>query len=190
MNDVILRPYTAEDSEAYMAIYEASFPPCERKSFDHMLSSPAADRYELLVISSSAVSVAGMVILAYAQIDGETYALLDYLAVSPDCRGMGIGHAVLPLIRAHCKERRARLFLEIEAPDATADNALQRVLRRAFYISCGLTFCDVTAKMYGTNMELLAFPEDANFVTLHVYRELVKASYPPDMGLPEALPSH
>ena len=55
MNDVILRPYTAEDSKAYAAIYEASFPPCERKSFDYMLSSPVADHYELLVIASSAV---------------------------------------------------------------------------------------------------------------------------------------
>lgn len=190
MNDVILRPYTAEDSKAYAAIYEASFPPCERKSFDYMLSSPVADHYELLVIASSAVPVAGMVILTYAEVDGEAYALLDYLAVSPDCRGMGIGHAVLPLIRAHCKERGVRLFLEIEAPDATADNALQRVLRRAFYLSCGLISCDVIARMYGTNMELLAFPEDATFVSLHVYREVVKTVYPSDMGLPEALPSY
>ncbi len=190
MSDIILRPYTAQDREAYTFIYEASFPSSERKALDYMLSAPVADRYELLVISTPSVHVAGMVILAYATVDGQDYALLDYLAVSPACRGMGIGHAVLPLLRAYCKERKVRLFLEIEAPDETAENALQRVRRKAFYLSCGLTDCHVFATMYGITMELLAFPEDTAFVTLRVYRELVKACYPPHMGLPEALPLH
>ena len=145
------------------------------------------NHYELLTVSTPTLAVAGVVILAYAKVSGEDFALLDYLAVSPQVRGSGIGHAVLPLIGAHCHERGAKLFLEIEAPDRKADNAAQRVRRKAFYLSCGLCECGVAAKMYGTVMELLAYPADTEGITLEVYQQVVKACYPADMGLPQGL---
>lgn len=185
MADVILRPFEASDRAAFVALYEAAFPPSERKPLDYMLTPPTGDRYELLAVSTPTERLAGLVILAYATVDGGDYALLDYLAVSPKMRGLGIGHAVLPLVRAHCRRRGARLFLEIEAPDDEADNAVQRVRRKAFYLSCGLIPCGLTARMYGTIMELLSYPEDADEVTLGVYRGMVESCYPPEMGLPQ-----
>lgn len=187
MDNIILRSFEPSDTAAYVALYEDAFPLSERKPFEYMTQAPTADRYELLVISTPTVPRAGLVILTYAEVGGEIFALLDYLAVSPQVRGAGIGHAVLPLVRAHCHRKDARLFLEIEAPDDTAENAIQRVRRKAFYLSCGLCECGVSAVMYDTVMELLAYPEDANSITLEVYRGVVKACYPSEMGLPMPL---
>lgn len=187
MNNVILRPYTSSDREAYVTIYEEAFPPSERKPFDFMLSPSANDHYELLTVSTSSDEVAGLVILAYASSGGEKFALLDYLAISPDMRGGGIGHAILPLVRDHCHRRNARMFLEIEAPDPCAENATQRLRRKDFYLSCGLGECGVMAWMYETVMELLAYPEDAKHLTLEIYQDVVKACYPPEMGIPELI---
>lgn len=184
MTNVILRPYAADDKDAYLALYESAFPPSERKPFDYMLTSPAKDHYELLTVATPTTAVAGLVILAYAEQHGQVYALLDYLAISPEMRGHGVGHAVLPLVRAHSRKRGARLFLEIEASDPAADNAEQRVRRKAFYLSCGLTACGVTARMYGTRMELLSYPEDAEAVSFGMYCRLAEVCFPPDMGRP------
>lgn len=185
MIDVTLRPLETSDKTSYVKLYEDAFPPSERKPFDYMLTPPTGDRYELLAISTPTERLAGLVILTYAAVSGDEFALLDYFAVSPQMRGLGIGHAVLPLVREHCHAHGARVFLEIETPDDTADNAVQRVRRKDFYLSCGLAECGVMARMYDTTMELLAYPEDADKVTLTVYREVVKACYPPEMGLPE-----
>ncbi len=187
MTDVILRPFDISAKDTYVALYESAFPRAERKPFDYMVTPPAGNHYELLTVSTPTEAVAGLVILAYATVGNEYFALLDYLAVSPALRGLGIGHAILPLVRDHCHERGAKLFLEIETPDDEADNAEQRVRRKAFYLSCGLAECGVTAQMYGTTMELMAYPEDADSVTLEVYRRVVKACYPPEMGLPESI---
>ena len=187
MPDVILRAFRPEDRSAYITLYEDAFPLFERKPFDYMTASPAAYRYELLTVSTPRTSVAGLVILAYANVRGVNYVLLDYLAITPDLRGCGIGHKLLPLIRDHCHARGARLFLEIEAPDDSADNALQRVRRKAFYLSCGLRESHVNAVMYDTVMELLAYPEDLDELTIQVYQDVVKSCYPTEMGLPRPL---
>ncbi len=187
MVDVILRPFEASDKAAYVALYEGAFPASERKPFDYMIAPPTGDRYELLTVSTPTEAVAGLVILAYAEVGSRNFVLLDYLAVSPHMRGGGIGHAILPLVRAHCREHGAKLFLEIEAPDEAAENAAQRVRRKVFYLSCGLCECGVSAQMYGTTMELMAYPEDADSITLAVYRGVVEACYPPEMGLPYQL---
>ena len=171
-----LTPYTHVDRDAYISLYENAFPACERKPLELM----ERDRdYDLWVISTPDVRVAGMVIT----VRHGALVLLDYLAVDPVLRGQGIGHAVLPLVRQQYADEC--LFLEIEAPDESADNAEQRRRRKAFYLSAGLCECGVRVGMYGTDMELLSYPEDAPLVTFEGYAALVGAKFPASMGLPE-----
>ena len=176
---VRLRPYTPADREPYLSLYEAAFPASERKEFCFMTEGPLSPAYDLLVIDTDKESVAGLVIL----VSHGQFTLLDYLAVSPFLRGQGIGHAVLPLIRAFCASTHpgAHLFLEIETPTPDCENNAQRLRRKAFYLTAGLCETGVHAKIYGTDMELLSYPEDAPFVTFAAYADLLSATFPDGM---------
>ncbi len=185
MTDIQLFPLREEDRPAYEALYESSFPASERKELDYMLRGANAAAYEVLVISTPAVSVAGMVIT----VSHGGLTMLDYLAVSPDLRGQGLGHAVLPLIRQRVRESGGgRFFLEIETPPPACIprdpcvNPEQRVRRKAFYLSAGMAETGVRAFIYGNDMELLAFPEDAEHITFEGYDALLRATFPADMA--------
>ena len=175
-----LTPLTPAQMPAYRALYEASFPPSERKELDYMLSGPNASAYDVLVISTPDRDVAGMVIL----VCHGGLCMLDYFAIAPDLRGHGIGRAVLPLIRKRCK---GKFFLEIETPAPHCDprdvceNQEQRVRRKAFYLSAGLAETGVHAFIYGNDMELLAYPEDAGDITFEGYDALLRATFPAGM---------
>ena len=57
-----------------------------------MTEGPCADAYDLLVIGTPEVSVAGLIIT----VRHGDLLMLDYLAVQPALRSQGIGHAALP----------------------------------------------------------------------------------------------
>ena len=184
MTDIRLSPLRDADRPAYTALYESSFPALERKELDYMLSGEHASAYEVLVISTPDSPVAGMVIT----VTHGDLTMLDYLAISPDLRGQGLGHAVLPMIRDRVKERMGgHFFLEIETPPPLCiprdpcTNAEQRVRRKAFYASAGMVETGVRAFIYGNDMELLAFPEDAEAITFAGYDALLKATFPKGM---------
>ena len=184
MTDIRLSPLRDADRPAYTALYESSFPASERKELDYMLSGEHASAYEVLVISTPDCPVAGMVIT----VTHGDLTMLDYLAISPDLRGQGLGHAVLPMIRDRVKERvGGHFFLEIETPPPLCiprdpcDNAEQRVRRKAFYASTGMVETGVRAFIYGNDMELLAFPEDAEAITFAGYDALLRATFPKGM---------
>ena len=168
----------------YAALYEASFPPSERKELDYMLTGPNASAYDVLVIATDGHPVAGMVIT----VTHGDLTMLDYFAVSPDLRGQGIGRAALPLIREHVRAYRGgHLFLEIETPPPlciprdACENAEQRIRRKAFYRSAGLVETGVRAFIYGNDMELLAYPEDASSITFEGYEALLATTFPAEM---------
>ena len=181
MTNINLSPLTERDLSAYTELYESSFPASERKELDYMLKGPHAAAYDVLVISTPDSPVAGMVIT----VTHGGLCMLDYFAVSPDLRGQGIGRAVLPLIRGRCE---GHFFLEIETPAPNCDprdacpNPEQRVRRKAFYLSAGMVETGVRAFIYGNDMELLAFPEDADKITFEGYDALLKATFPADMA--------
>ena len=184
MINIKLMPLTEHDLSTYAALYEASFPASERKELDYMLKGPHAAAYDVLVISTPDSPVAGMVIT----VTHGSLTMLDYFAVSSDLRGKGLGHAVLPLIRDHvCESGGGHFFLEIETPPPLCiprdpcPNAEQRVRRKAFYLSAGMAETGVRAFIYGNDMELLAFPEDAGCVTFEGYDALLKATFPKGM---------
>ena len=185
MKNIQLRLLREEDRSAYEALYESSFPPSERKALDYMLTGEHASAYKVLVISTSDSPVAGMVVT----VTHGNLTMLDYLAISPDLQGRGIGHAVLPLIRDHVREHGGgHFFLEIETPAPlcdprdSCDNPEQRVRRKAFYLSAGLVETGVRAFIYGNDMELLAYPEDAEAITFEGYDALLQATFPAGMG--------
>lgn len=175
---VFLQPLHILDQAAltaYWALYEAAFPPAERKSPEEMRSGIHASAYDIWVIATPEQPVAGLAIT----VRHENLVMLDYLAVDPSLRGQGIGHAALPLLRT--KSGEGHFFLEIEVPTENCDNPIQRKRRKAFYLSAGLVETQVRAHIYDTNMELLAYPEDAPFVTFEGYAKLVEALFPPNM---------
>lgn len=182
--NVTLCPLAPDDLPAYRALYEEAFPPAERKTLSFMTDGRRAAAYDLLVIRSALSPVSGMVILAR---HGDL-VLLDYFAVSPALRGHGIGRAALPLIRAFCIRRHpgCHLFLEIEVPSGDCPNPVQRTRRKAFYLSAGLRETGLHFHIYGSDMELLAYPEDVPHVTLIGYRALLCALFPADMVPAEA----
>ena len=169
---------------AYEALYESSFPASERKELDYMRFGDHAAAYDVLVLSLPHRPVAGMVIT----VTHGDLTMLDYFAVAPDLRGQGIGRAALPLIRKQVREARGgHLFLEIETPPPLCiprdpcENAAQRLRRKAFYLSSGLTETGVRAFIYGNDMELLAYPEDAAFIHFEGYEALLRATFPAGM---------
>lgn len=183
-HSITLSPLTPTLRPAYEALYESSFPPAERKSLDYMLSGEHAPAYEVLVISTPARPVAGMVIT----VSHGDLTMLDYFAISPDLRGQGIGHAALPLIRDHVRESGGgHFFLEIETPPPLCiprdpcGNPEQRARRKTFYLSACMAETGVRAFIYGNDMELLAFPEDAGAVSFEGYDSLLKATFPKGM---------
>ena len=184
MMNIQIFPLRDADRPTYEALYKSSFPASERKELDYMLTGDKASAYEVLVISTPDCPVAGMVIT----VTHESLTMLDYFAISPDLRGKGLGHAVLPLIRDHVRESGGgHFFLEIETPPPLCiprdpcTNAEQRVRRKAFYASAGMVETGVRAFIYGNDMELLAFPEDAEAITLAGYNALLKATFPKGM---------
>ena len=184
MTNIQLLPLREHDRPAYEALYESSFPAAERKELDYMLTGDKAAAFEVLVISTPDCPMAGMVITVT---HGEL-TMLDYLAISPDLRGQGLGHAVLPMIRERVKENGGgHFFLEIETPPPACiprdpcGNAEQRIRRKAFYKSAGLTETGVRAFIYESDMELLAFPEDAEHITFGGYDALLRAAFPKGM---------
>ena len=184
MTDIRIIPLRKEDRPAYTALYESSFPLSERKELDYMLSGNKAAAYEVLVISTPEYPVVGMVIT----VTHGHLTMLDYFAISPDLRGQGLGHAVLPMIRDHVRASGGgHFFLEIETPPPACIprdpcvNAEQRVRRKAFYLSAGMVETGVRAFIYESDMELLAFPEDAAAVTFEGYDALLRATFPADM---------
>ena len=184
MKDMQLIPLCETDRPAYESLYEVSFPASERKPLDYMLTGDKSAAYEVLAVSTPDRPVAGMVIT----VTHGSLTMLDYLAVSPDLRGQGLGHALLPLICKRVKETHGgHLFLEIETPPPLCiprdpcENAEQRVRRKAFYLSAGMVETGVRAFIYGNDMELLSFPADAESITFEGYDTLLRATFPAHM---------
>lgn len=176
---VTLRPMTPPDLPAYRGLYESAFPPSERKELSFMLEGEMAAAYDALVIETPDCPVAGLII----SVRHGDFIMLDYLAIRPDLRGQGIGHAAMPQIIRYCRSHAPgkHIFFEIEAPGPDHENSIQRSRRLEFYRSCGFVETSVRMVIYGTDMELLAPPEDAPYITREGYVDLLRATFPPEM---------
>ncbi len=72
----------------------------------------------------------------WAEKNGYSVNLLDYLAGDESQRGTGIGTEILKLMRSHYEGKG--VFLEIESVYEDCDNKAERIRRKHFYEKCGM----------------------------------------------------
>ncbi len=126
-------------------------------------------------------------ILAYAMFsksDESSFALLDYLAVSKNMRGMGVGGQFIAEFEDMLTGRAITgIILEVESPDKAADedDLLLRKRRVDFYLKNGCRVSRVRSKLFGVDYRLMyssfsgeAVPDDALKLALNqAYRTIL-----------------
>lgn len=98
--------------------------------------------------------------------------LLDYFAIAEGKRGSGIGGKALRELQGHYKGKR--FFLEIESVYTQAENLPERIRRKRFYLSNGMTEMKLMAKVFQTDMEVLGYNCTLNFKE---YRSVYDQAY-------------
>lgn len=163
-----------EQEEQIRQLYESAFPASEKKPFAVILRLCREGNGEMLAIEDDAGVFLGLAIcLLYRDL-----VLLDYFAVSPDCRGRGVGGQTLDLLRARYAGRR--LLLEIEDPDEPgAPNRTERLRRRAFYLRNRMTPMPYDVMLFGVRMNILT---DRVTVAYPEYHAIFDALFPPGIG--------
>lgn len=129
-------------------LYREAFPREERKPFSMIVKMAKQGKSDLWYLEHERKFVG----LA-ATINGPELILLDYFAIPRTLRGKGIGTAALQTLMRHYGSKG--FFLEIESTQEQAPNQAERERRKRFYLSVGLQELQVTAELFGVNMELL-----------------------------------
>lgn len=115
----MLRDATEEKQlEDIRRLYESSFPKSEKKPFEFMRKRQEEGAFHMLAIEDEAGEFRGLAIMMLSG----GWALLDYLAIEPDCQD-GLGSRTLEeLQRRYGKER---LVVEIESTAEDGAAAIQ-----------------------------------------------------------------
>ncbi len=93
---------------------------------------------------------------------GGEMPLLDYLAVTPERRGQGIGGLLLQMLRQEYAAKRG-LILEVENPAFAADQAdlTEKQRRVAFYLRQGVEQTSGCCRLFGVELVLMYLPLSA-----------------------------
>lgn len=145
-------------------LYESAFPPEEKKTSEMLRFLVSQGRMEILAIVEDNTFIG----LAIHLLSGKA-ALLDYFAITKEKRGQGYGGRIIAKLTEHFAGRP--YIFEIEKQDSSADNALERKRRKAFYLRNGLKETGVYANVYHTDFELLT-PDGQ--LTYGAYEEFLK----------------
>lgn len=137
-------------------LYRASFPRCERKPFAMIRHLCKAGKAEMLSVRDAGGFCGLVITMLYHDL-----VLVDYFAIAERQRGRGRGSAALKCIAERYAGRR--VFLEIERPDAAAENNAERLRRKDFYLRNGLREVGVAVRLFGVEMELLTFSQKIDF---------------------------
>ena len=150
-------------------LYRTAFPRCERKPFRRITSMVKAGRADLWTIRMDG-RFAGFA----ATVNGPQVVLLDYLAVTKQFRGRGVGTGAMGLLNESYRDRG--FFVEIESTFENAPNAREREKRKQFYVNCGMVPLEVEADVFGVRMELLSH---GCSMDLDGYRSFYREHYSP-----------
>lgn len=143
-----LSPICKKEYPALRALYRSAFPAAERMPLSRFFALQKKGQAEILVLRTGG-AFAGLMIVTFAP----GYALLNYFAVEPDCRSMGLGSRALPALQQRYPNRQ--VVLEVEPPDHTAPNARQRQRRLDFYAKNGFLPCNLPVWLCGVALDVL-----------------------------------
>ena len=153
----------AHDRELLVNLYTEAFPPEEwqPKMMDEIKNAaPDVWKTDEYLIQDGDTTV-GLICVVHS----EHYAYLLYLAISPRCQGGGYGSRVMTLFK-NMYPHHIRFF-DLEAPDASAPNAEQRIRRIKFYERNGYHMANYEIVENGVR---LAFMTDSD--TFEITEEL------------------
>lgn len=149
--------------QQFTAIYKThmitDFPQDELKPLDRMIHtmqtglSSAFGLYENNDLRAYAVFIVP---------EGQSYGLLDYLAVVKEYRGTGIGHHFFALVEHTLKEKNPSLdgfFIESENIDFAKDEQEREIRRRriAFYENNGCRGTKLVSCLFGVTYSILIY---------------------------------
>ena len=131
-------------------LYKKAFPRAERKPLSIIKSMQKSQKSDVWFFEKD-----GRFVGFAATINGDEIILLDYLAVNAEYRHMGIGSEILQTLRQQYTGKG--VFGEIEHVKEDADASDYRRKRKQFYITNGMNELNVTAKVFGVEMELIGW---------------------------------
>mgnify|MGYP003303598594 FL=1 len=143
-------------------LYQSAFPKSEKKPFWMIVTMHRKGKSHVWRFARNG-KFAGLIIT----INGENHILLDYLAVEENQRGTGIGTEILQRMRSHYAGKG--VFLEIESVYEECDNKDQRIRRKHFYETCGMTSMEVFVWLFGVKMELMGFDTRLSYEEYHAF---------------------
>lgn len=162
-------------------LYRRAFPRYERKPFSIIRSMWKKGKTDVWYFENSG-RFAGFA----ATINDSELILLDYLAVSKNMRGQGIGSRILSVLKEFYGGKG--LFVEIESAYEAVPNREERLRRKAFYLKNGMQPSCVMASVFDVNMELLCWNCSVDFSTYHAFyrdnysqwaaQHIIEADYP------------
>lgn len=150
-------------------LYERAFPESEKKPISMILKMSKCGATDIWYFEDNGAFL-GLAIT----INSPDIILIDYFAVNEKRRGKGNGERMLKSIISHYSPRK--VFLEIEVPYETAENYVDRIRRRRFYVDrVGLIPMNTRACLFGVDMELLG--TEGCHLTYDEYRDFYLNNY-------------
>lgn len=160
-----------EQLDQIKELYEGSFPKSEKKPFGMMTAKQKEGLYEILAIEDERGNFCGLAIMILAG----GLVLLDYFAIDPRCQGSGMGSAALLELRE--RYGSDKIVVEIErttgAEAEAAENARERIRRKAFYLRNGMVPVGFLVNLFGVEMEVLTFGRELTFAEYYAVYDRV-----------------
>ena len=161
------KPRTVLDWLRLYRVYREAFPTMERKPFGKIRKMYREGRADVWCLM-----VEGRFRGLATTVNGGDLILLDYFAITKECRGQGFGTQAMKLLLETYDDKG--FFLEIESTLEDSSDREARKKRKKFYLDCGLKEMGTEALVFQVRMELLGrgcclnFEQYRNFYRDHL----------------------